>query len=52
MEKGLSEWNFDAPSRVRPESGKTIGDDLCGPIPKDVRSPGLEVNRKAAVKVN
>ena len=39
----MDEWNLNSPSRIRPESGKTVGDDLCGPIPKDVRPPGLQV---------
>ncbi|KAK2706190.1 hypothetical protein QYM36_016283, partial [Artemia franciscana] len=43
MERSLDEWNLNSPSRIRPESGKTVGDDLCGPIPKDVRPPGLQI---------
>ena len=43
MRKGLKEWNYEAPSKIRKDSGKTIGDDLCNPIPRDIRKPGLEV---------
>lgn len=44
MRKGLKEWNFENPSRIRKQSGHTIGDDLCGPIPRDIKAPGLEVS--------
>jgi len=44
MRKGLKEWNYEAPSKFRASSGKTIGDDLCSPIPRDIRRPGLEVS--------
>jgi hypothetical protein len=44
MRKGLKEWNYEAPSKFRAGSGKTIGDDLCSPIPRDIRKPGLEVS--------
>ncbi|KAI9553227.1 hypothetical protein GHT06_021123 [Daphnia sinensis] len=43
MRKGLKEWNFENPSRIRKQSGHTIGDDLCGPIPRDIKAPGLEM---------
>lgn len=43
MRKGLKEWNYEAPSKFRASSGKTIGDDLCSPIPRDIRRPGLEL---------
>lgn len=45
MKKGLKDWNFESPSRIRSQMGKTIGDDLCAPIPRDIRAPGLEVSQ-------
>lgn len=45
MKKGLKDWNFESPSRIRSQAGYTIGDDLCAPIPRDIRAPGLEVSR-------
>ena len=45
MTKGEKAWSFEAPSRHPSESqpGKTVGDDLCAPIKKDIPAPGLEV---------
>lgn len=45
MKKGLKDWNFESPSRIRSQAGYTIGDDLCAPIPRDIRAPGLEVSQ-------
>ena len=44
MKKGLKDWNFEGRSRIRSSSGNTIGDDLCAPIPRDIKAPGLEVS--------
>ena len=43
MEKGQSEWNYEAPSRISPGNGNTIGNDLCRPIGKNIPPPGLQV---------
>ena len=52
MRKGLKEWNYEAPSKFRASSGKTIGDDLCSPIPRDIRRPGLEVSDNSTYNWN
>lgn len=44
MKKGLKDWNFENRSRFRASAGFTIGDDLCGPIPRDIGRPGLEAS--------
>ena len=44
MESNLDQWDLDKPSRKRPESGNSIGDELCITLSKDVPAPGIQVS--------